>query len=78
MVVSNIIGALTGPPQQFISGDGPYFGAVFPQYYIFPVYGWFGVEDIAEQNIILIATLDPLPSESGLAKAGGGSYMRQN
>ncbi|NLW56848.1 MAG: hypothetical protein GX050_09620 [Firmicutes bacterium] len=39
--------------QLVVTQSGP------PQYYIFPVYGWFGVEDIAEQNIILIATLDP-------------------
>ncbi|HBR34196.1 MAG TPA: hypothetical protein DD734_06155 [Firmicutes bacterium] len=35
------------------------FAAVFPQVYIFPVHEWRGLDDIYEQNITLIATLNP-------------------
>ena len=58
-VISNIIGALTGPNSGLFRAMTRTFGAVFPQRYIFPVYGWDGVDDTAEQNINLIATLDP-------------------
>lgn len=59
VVVSNIIGALTGPYSGLFRAMVRTFSAVFPQNYIFPVYGWAGAGDTAEQNIILIATLDP-------------------
>ncbi|NLM37942.1 MAG: fused MFS/spermidine synthase [Firmicutes bacterium] len=59
VVVSNIIGAITGPASSMFRAMTRTFGAVFPQRYIFPVYGWGGVGDTAEQNIVLIATLDP-------------------
>ncbi|HHW13074.1 MAG TPA: fused MFS/spermidine synthase [Firmicutes bacterium] len=58
-VVSNIIGALAGPYSSLFRAMTRTFDAVFPQRYIFPVYGWDGVSDTAEQNIILIATTDP-------------------
>ena len=59
VVVSNIIGALTGPYSGLFRAMTRTFTAVFPQVYIFPVGGWQGVEDIYEQNIVLLATLDP-------------------
>lgn len=59
VVVSNIIGTLTGPNSSLFRAMTRTFDAVFPQRYIFPVYGWDGMDDTAEQNIILIATVDP-------------------
>ncbi len=59
VVVSNIIGALTGPYSGLFRAMTRTFTAVFPQVYIFPVGGWQGVEDIYEQNMVLLATLDP-------------------
>lgn len=60
VVVSNIIGALAGPHSGLLRAMAHTFAAVFPQVYLFPVDGWRGPEDIYEQNVILIATLDPV------------------
>lgn len=59
VVVSNIIGALAGPHSGLLRAMVRTFRAVFSQHYIFPVYGWYGADDTAEQNIIVIATMDP-------------------
>lgn len=60
VVVSNIIGALAGPNSGLLRAMARTFAAVFPQVYLFPVDGWRGPKDIYEQNVILIATLDPV------------------
>lgn len=59
VVVSNIIGALTGPHSDLFRAMTRTFATVFPQVYIFPVHEWRGLDDIYEQNITLIATVNP-------------------
>lgn len=78
VVVSNIIGAITGPYSSLFRAMTRTFGAVFPQCYIFPVYGWDGEDDTAEQNIILIATVDPhFRSKAAWQKQAEELYARE-
>jgi spermidine synthase len=58
VVASNIIGALTGPFSQLLLAMKHTFDQVFPQSYLFPVGGYYGPQDSAERNMILVATRD--------------------
>lgn len=58
VVVSNIIGALAGDRSQLLRSLTRTFASVFPQYYLFPVGGWYGKGDWEERNVILIASHD--------------------
>ncbi|HHT49824.1 MAG TPA: fused MFS/spermidine synthase [Firmicutes bacterium] len=60
VVVSNIIGAITGPYSGLLRAMTRTFTAVYPQVYLFPVNGWRGEADFFEQNIVVVATLDPV------------------
>lgn len=72
VVVSNIIGAVTGPYSQLLLSMKRTFDTAFPQSYLFPVGGWRGPDDIFERNVILVATMNPKrwDSKTWLEKAG--------
>ena len=59
VVVSNLIGALSGSHSRFFRSMARTYSVVFPQKYLFPVGGWSGESDTSVRNIILIATLSP-------------------
>lgn len=58
VVVSNIIGALSGPNSRLLYSMTRTFMSVFPQAYLFPVGYWDGSNDELERNVILIATMN--------------------
>ncbi len=59
VVVSNIIGAVTGPSSQLLRSMTGTVMSVFPQTYLFSVGGWYGKDDTSQNNIILVATNSP-------------------
>lgn len=58
VVVSNIIGALSGPESRLLYSMTRTFKNVFPQTYLFPIGLWSGETDQIERNVILIATMN--------------------
>lgn len=70
VVVSNIIGSITGPYNQLLLAMKRTFDTAFPQSYLFPVGGW-RANDIFEKNVILVATMNSKRwnSETWLGKA---------
>lgn len=58
VVVSNIIGALSGTKSRLLYSMTRTFMSVFPQVYLFPVGYWEGSDDELERNVILVATMN--------------------
>ncbi|MGE5606983.1 MAG: spermidine synthase, partial [Bacteroidota bacterium] len=58
VVVSNIIGALSGTKSRLLYSMTRTFMSVFPQAYLFPVGYWDGSNDELERNVILVATMN--------------------
>ncbi|MCL6590959.1 MAG: fused MFS/spermidine synthase [Firmicutes bacterium] len=58
VVVSNIIGALTGTYSKLLLAMKHTFDQAFLQTYLFPVGIYGGPNDITERNVILVATMD--------------------
>ncbi|MCL6591419.1 MAG: fused MFS/spermidine synthase [Firmicutes bacterium] len=58
VVVSNIIGAISGPYSQLLLAMKRTFDQAFNQTYLFPVGGVSGPQDTLERNMILVATMD--------------------
>lgn len=59
VVVSNVIGALSGPGSRLLASMTHTFRNVFPQAYLFPVGYWSGDNGEADRNVILVATMKP-------------------
>ncbi len=59
VIVSNIIGAFAGQSSKLLRSMTRTVAAVFPQVYLFPIWNLQGKEDNSENNIILIATVNP-------------------
>lgn len=59
VVVSNIIGALSGTKSRLLYSMTRTFMSVFPQVYLFPVGYWEGSDDELTRNVILVATMNP-------------------
>ena len=57
VVVSNIIGALSGPNSRLLYAMTRTFRRIFPQIYLFPVDYWEGSDDTLERNVIVVATM---------------------
>ena len=57
VVVSNIIGALSGPNSRLLYAMTRTFRNIFPHTYLFPVDYWEGSDDTLERNVILVATM---------------------
>jgi spermidine synthase len=58
VVVSNIIGSLSGPKSRLLYSMTRTFMSVFPHAYLFPVGYWEGSDDEIERNLILVATMN--------------------
>lgn len=58
VVVSNIIGALSGTKSRLLYSMTRTFMSVFHQVYLFPVGYWEGSNDEFERNVILVATMN--------------------
>ncbi len=56
VVVSNIIGALSGPNSRLLYSMTRTFMSAFPHAYLFPVGFWDGSDDELERNVVLVAT----------------------
>lgn len=57
VVVSNIIGAISGPHNKLLLSMKRTLETAFPQTYLFPVGGWNGPNDTFERNMILVSTM---------------------
>jgi len=58
VVISNVIGSVSGAQSRFFRAFTRTLNEVFPQVYLFPINGWSGGEDSFQRNIIVIATRD--------------------
>lgn len=70
-VASNVIGALTGSKSRLLRSIARTFATIFPRVYLFPVGGWYALDDPYERNVIVIATAnrEPWDAETWRQKA---------
>ena len=76
VVVSNIIGAFAGQSSELLRSMTRTVAAVFPQVYLFPIWNLQGKEDDSENNIILIATVDPRYWDAAIWQERANSLYR--
>lgn len=77
VVVSNIIGALSGPESRLLYSMTRTFKNVFPHAYLFPVGLWPGGNDNIERNVILIATMNQDYWDKATWRKKAGEYQEQ-
>jgi len=58
VVISNVIGAVSGLQSRFLRAFTRTLNEIFPQVYLFPINGWSGGDESFQRNIIVIATQD--------------------
>lgn len=77
VVVSNIIGSLSGPKSRLLYSMTRTFKSVFPQTYLFPVDLWTGEADQVERNVVLVATMNQEYWNQGAWHERAWEYQKQ-